>query len=160
MIVKLEFDTIVRIKTILEQFGTLSGLLCNVDKTTLLPIGENIQVDNRIWDLGFIIAEKVTILGLELDKNGATDLNFSRVVEKIRSIIANWVPYNLSLPGRINIAKSLMYSQMNYLGCFLPFPVEHISAIDSIITTFVKGKINIAKKKTVSQSKTWRFGPI
>ncbi len=147
MIVKLEYDTILRIKTILEQFGSLSGLLCNVDKTTLLPIGQNFQIDNRIRDLGFIIVDKVTILGLELDRNGVTAENFVKLIEKIRAIIANWVPYNLSLPGRINIAKSLMYSQINYLGCFLPFPEEHISVIDSIITCFVKGKINIAKKR-------------
>jgi hypothetical protein len=49
----------------LEQFGILSGLLCNVDKTTLLPIGQNLHIDNRIRDLGFVIVEKVTILGLE-----------------------------------------------------------------------------------------------
>jgi hypothetical protein len=158
MIVKLEFDTIVRIKSILEQFGTLSGLLCNVDKTTLLPIGENLQIDNRIRELGFIIAEKVTILGLELDRNGVTDLNFSRVSEKIRSIVGNWIPYNLSLPGRINIAKSLMYSQINYLGCFLPFPAEYINTIDSIITTFVKGKINIAKKRLYLSPKQGGLG--
>jgi hypothetical protein len=67
MIVKLEYETIVRIKTILEQFGILSGLLCNVDKTTLFPIGQNIQIDNRIRDLGFVIVEKVTVLGLLFD---------------------------------------------------------------------------------------------
>ncbi len=62
MIVKLEYETILRIKTILEQFGSLSGLLCNVEKTTLLPIGQNLQIDNRIRDLGFIIVDKVTSL--------------------------------------------------------------------------------------------------
>ncbi len=91
--------------------------------------------------------EKVTILGLEISGDGVTNNNFVRIVDKIRSLIANWVPYKLSLPGRINIAKSLMYSQINYLGCFLKFPEEYINTIDGLITGFVKGKLNIAKKR-------------
>jgi hypothetical protein len=93
------------------------------------------------------VVDKVTFLGLEISKDGVTNNNFIRIVDKIRSIIANWVPYKLSLPGRINIAKSLMYSQINYLGCFIQFPTEHINAIDSLITVFVKGRLNIAKKR-------------
>jgi hypothetical protein len=58
-----------------------------------------------------------------------------------------WRPFNLSLPGRINIAKTMMYSQINYLGCFLPVPAEIISLIDSLITNYVKGTLNIAKKR-------------
>jgi hypothetical protein len=147
MFVSLDFETIARIKTILEQFGSISGLLCNVEKTTLLPIGRDIRLDDRIRDLGFVIVEKVTILGLDINKDGVIDSNFIKIIEKIRSIIANWIPYNLSLPGRINVAKSLMYSQINYLGCFLQFPTEYSNAIDNMITGFVKGKLNIAKKR-------------
>jgi hypothetical protein len=147
MFVSLDFETVARIKTILEQFGSISGLLCNVEKTTLLPIGQNILLDDRIRDLGFVIVEKVTILGLDINRDGVTNSNFIRLLEKIRSIIANWTPYNLSLPGRINVAKSLMYSQINYLGCFLHLPAEYSSAIDNMITGFVKGKLNIAKKR-------------
>ena len=40
-----------------------------------------------------------------------------------------------------------MYSQINYLGCFLHFPAEYSNAIDNMITGFVKGKLNIAKKR-------------
>ncbi len=147
MFVNLDYETIARIKTILEQFGNLSGLLCNVEKTTLLPVGHNIQVDDRIRDLGFAVVDKVTVLGLEICRDGVTDNNFVRIVDKIRSIIANWIPYKLSLPGRINIAKSLMYSQINYMGCFLHFPTEYINAIDGLITGYVKGRLNIAKKR-------------
>jgi hypothetical protein len=116
MFVNLDYETIARVKIILEQFGNLSGLLCNVEKTTLLPVGQNVLVDDRIRELGFVVVDKVTVLGLEICSDGITNNNFVRIVDKIRSIIANWVPYKLSLPGRINIAKSLMYSQINYLG--------------------------------------------
>jgi hypothetical protein len=42
----------------------MSGLVCNVEKTVLLHIGTNEDFDERMRDLGFIIADKVTILGL------------------------------------------------------------------------------------------------
>jgi hypothetical protein len=158
MFVSLDFETLSRIKTILEQFGSISGLLCNVEKTTLLAVGQNIQLDDRIRDLGFVIVDKVTILGLEISRDGATNSNFTRLVEKIRSIIANWILYKLSLPGRINIAKSLMYSQINYLGCFLQFPTEYINSIDNMITGFVKGKLNIAKKRLYLNPKEGGLG--
>jgi hypothetical protein len=94
MLIKLDFDTLSRIKVILEQFGIISGLRCNVEKTNLLPIGENIIIDDRIYDLGFNIVDSLTVLGLEIDSNGATEKNFSRIAEKIKSLIANWRPYN------------------------------------------------------------------
>jgi hypothetical protein len=60
--------------------------------------------------------------------------------------VNRWRPYNLSLPGRICIAKSMMYSQLNYIGCFLTIPECFISIYDNMITGFVKGKLNIARK--------------
>ncbi len=125
----------------------MSGLVCNVDKTVLVPIGVEAEIDNRIRELGFVISDKVTILGLEIDRNGHTNDNFVKLVEKIRMQIRTWLPFNLSLPGRIAIAKSMLYSQINYLGCFLPIPEAVITECDTLITSFVKGPLNIAKKR-------------
>ncbi len=72
MLVKLNYDNLFRIKYILEEFGNMSGLVCNVEKTMLLPIGDIHQIDHRIADLGFSFVEKLTILGLNIDKNGVT----------------------------------------------------------------------------------------
>jgi hypothetical protein len=158
MLIKLEYETLLRVKLILEQLGNISGLLCNVEKTNLLPLGENINFDERIYELGFNIVNKLTVLGLEVDRNGVTENNFSRIADKINALIANWRPYNLSLPGRINIAKSLLYSQINYLGCFQSFPARYIEIIDNAITSFVKGKLNIAKKRLYTTPKEGGLG--
>ncbi len=142
VIVKYTYENLLYIKTILEEFGNLSGLVCNVEKTVILPIGNNVNVDDRIVTLGFQLADKLTILGLELNNKGFTEKNFDNIVQKIRSQVGAWRPYNLSLPGRINIAKTMLYSQINYLGCFLPMPVETIRIIDGLITDYVKGNLN------------------
>jgi hypothetical protein len=110
-------------------------------------LGPNVMLEDRIRDIGFQIADSITILGLEIDKKGQTMGNFTKIKEKIQSIITMWGPFQLSLPGRINIAKSLLYSQINYLGCFLQIPPAITNEIDSLITAFVKGKLNIAKKR-------------
>jgi hypothetical protein len=41
----------------------------------------------------------------------------------------------------------MLYSQINYLGCFLPIPKEYLVIYDQLITNFVKGKLNIARKR-------------
>jgi hypothetical protein len=125
----------------------MSGLVCNVEKTVLLPVGTNTPIDERIINLGFSISNKITILGAEIDCNGFTEQNFLNIKKKIVANVNAWKPFNLSLPGRINIAKSLLYSQINYLGCFLPIPDNILIVWDTLITDFVKGKLNIAKKR-------------
>jgi hypothetical protein len=147
VIVKYTYENLLHIKNVLEDFGNLSGLVCNVEKTVILPIGNNVIIDDRIATLGFQPADKLTILGLEINNMGFTEKNFDNIVQKIRSQVGAWRPYNLSLPGRINIAKTMLYSQINYLGCFLPMPVETIRIIDGLITDYVKGNLNIAKRR-------------
>jgi hypothetical protein len=62
---KLDRQTLLRIKTILEEFGLLSGLECNVEKTTVMCI--NSAVPDYMEEVGFEIVESVTILGLEIE---------------------------------------------------------------------------------------------
>jgi hypothetical protein len=125
----------------------ISGLVCNVEKTMLMVIGVEAPIDQRIKDLGFTITDSVTILGLNLNRNGVMGNNYQKIGQKIQGAINHWRPFNLSLPGRISIAKCMMYSQINYLGCFIPIPDNFITEYDRMITSFVKGKLNIAKKR-------------
>jgi hypothetical protein len=158
LIVKFTYENLLYIKTVLEEFGNLSGLVCNVEKTVILPIGNNVNDDGRIATLGFKLVERVTILGLEINGNGFTEGNFESIIQKIRSQLGTWRPFNLSLPGRINIAKSMLYSQINYLGCFLPVPIETTRIIDMLITDYVKGNLNIAKKRLYLAPEHGGFG--
>jgi hypothetical protein len=147
MLIKLNYENLLRVKCILEHFGNISGLVCNVEKTMLFPIGDIEQMDPRIADLGFSIVDNVIILGLKIDKQGSTADNSQVIMSKIKKQIAVWRPFNLSLPGRINIAKTMLYSQINYLGCFLPMSDAVLAEYDNAIVNFVKGKLNVAKKR-------------
>jgi hypothetical protein len=91
------------VKRILESFGEMSGLICNVEKTMLLPIGADVLPGDQILELGFSVVDEVTILGLKIDKRGWKLENLNNIAEKIRRQISIWRPFNLSLPGRITV---------------------------------------------------------
>ena len=120
-LVLMDQGSLQRIKDILENFGILSGLRCNIEKTVLIPVGHIAPVPDQILNMGFEIKDSATILGMEIN-NINTNFNSSaqKIAEKIKKE-ANWrARFNLSLPGRINVTKSMLYSQLNYLGGFLP----------------------------------------
>jgi hypothetical protein len=125
----------------------MSGLECNVKKNTVLIIGDVEEIDKRIFNIGFKLVDSVTILGMEINGRGNLDSNFERMIKKLKSLVTHWKTFKLSLSGRINIAKSMLYSQVNYLGTFLPIPQRVLDEIDSIITNFVQCNIKVAKKR-------------
>jgi hypothetical protein len=73
--------------------------------------------------MGFQIKKSLKILGMSVSNNLVDDTEKSvrQITQKILDNITKWERFNLSLPGRILIAKSILYSQINYLGCFLEF---------------------------------------
>ena len=145
---KMEHASLLRIKSILEEFRILSGLACNVEKTTLLQFGSDDPIDNAILALGFDVREEVTLLGLKINRNCSNFVSSKLdIKEKIQKQIRFWVRFDLSLPGRINVAKTFMYAQINYLGCFLPTDENFLEGIETIIETYVKGSLNISKER-------------
>jgi len=107
----LNFESLNSLKGILESFGTFSGLKCNLEKTSVLQVGNIIPVSEEIAELGFSFVEKFTLLGMEISNNFANlQACHDITIRKIISIINFWKRFRLSLPGRINIAKTLLIS--------------------------------------------------
>jgi hypothetical protein len=106
--VKAEYETLKKIKESLIDFGFISGLCTNVEKTTIMRIGNrDSMLDPRIPDLGFAFVDEMKVLGFEIDsKVENLDRNFDNCITKMRKTVGNWSRFRLSLPGRIAIAKS------------------------------------------------------
>jgi hypothetical protein len=137
-----------RLKEILDQFELLSGLECNVEKSHLLPVGNDRAVPVTIRAIGFEVLDEITVLGIKIKgSDGSTSSTESTVTNKIKSNITFWSCFNLSLPGRICIAKTMLCSQLNYMGCFLPVSYKFVTDSENQIADFVKGNINISSKK-------------
>jgi exonuclease III len=148
VLAKAEREGLLAIKVILVDFAVISGLKVNFEKCILIPIGFRGPVPNFFEESGFRVDNKATILGMviyndiNLFKN-----NYNMIIESLVSIRNFWARFNLSLPGRIAVAKTLMLSKVGYLGCFLEPDPEQIEEIHTIITSFVKGKLTVASSK-------------
>ena len=106
--------------SLLDQFSNISGLSCNLDKSALMYIGSDQPLPEYALQYGFTVVDHITILGMKIKKN-LENLSECHIVteQKITKIINFWERFNLSLPGRINIAKTLLLSQISYLGCII-----------------------------------------
>jgi len=143
-----ELESLRSLKKILSDFGAFSGLQCNVDKTVLMQVGLIEPPPAEITDLGFVHVNSIKILGMEIDQNlEFLDQNFVSIHEKIKKTISYWNRYNLTLPGRINIIKSLLISLVNHLGCFL-MPKHHtLLGIQKSLDDFALGTLRVARNR-------------
>ena len=105
----------------IQHFHKISGLACNIDKTSVIPIGKNSDKNDILCkDLKMVWDNTFTILGFDIDnKLENLDKNFEKAKEKIRALIRKWKPYHLSLRGRITIAKTKLISQIIYISTVL-----------------------------------------
>jgi hypothetical protein len=108
----------------------------------------NSNVPDYMAEIGFAVVDSVTILGLEIEgDSGEFNRTFERIHTKVRNNIATWKRFNLSLPGRVCIAKTMLYSQVNYIGCFLVIPEQFVKRISDLICDYVCGDLNLAEKR-------------
>ena len=95
----MDLSSLGRIKEILTNFGNISGLVCNVEKTCLMQIGSDLPIEREITELGFNIVDQMTILGMKIGRE--PDQNFRDICSKVHKQVLFWIRFNLSLPGRI-----------------------------------------------------------
>jgi len=148
LLVKMDFENLRQIVLILQNFEEISGLGCNFEKTSLMPVGNINVLDNNIIELGFSITNEIVLLGAKIKNTGTSyDANSQEILRKINKQINFWKRFNLSLPGRICVSKTFLYSQINYLGSFLPFSDDVMRGMSLMIENFVRGNLKIGKKK-------------
>jgi hypothetical protein len=142
----LENIAIFTIKTVLSSFAILSGLRCNVDKSQILVFGTEV-IPDFISESGFTVSNEIKILGFKITKNHQDIAkNFEPAVEKIKKSATFWSRFKLSLPGRINVAKTLMLSQVGFHASILSIPEEKITETQQVIDRFVTGNFKFDKK--------------
>ena len=125
----------------IQHFHKISGLACNLDKTSVIPIGSNSNKEDQICkDLNMVWEDTFTILGFHIDnKLEKLDLNYSKVKDKIKALIRKWKPYHLSLRGRLTIAKTKLVSQITYISTVLTPNSATIADLQTLINNFVMG---------------------
>ena len=122
----------------LEEYGKLSGLKLNMEKTEGMWIGQN-KHDKR-KPLGISWAEApIKILGIYMSYNEQKNnvLNFEEKIKKCKQIIHLWHTRNLTLQGRIQIIKTFIMSQFSYVTSVLIIPEKYQKQIDTMIFQFI-----------------------
>ena len=110
-------ENIINVKTILDNFGKLSGLIINAEKTQVLPINVTQDFAENIAETGFSIVKNLTILGVDISENfDLEETNFNKLMVKIRGMAIFWEKFKLLIVGQINIAKNIP-TLTNWLFC-------------------------------------------
>jgi hypothetical protein len=88
------------------------------------------------------------LLGVKIDKNLKNlQTNFDRAKVNMQKIVNFWSRFNLSLTGRINVAKCFLLSQVNYLGCIINPDPPTLLWMQNLINKFCTGPLRIALEK-------------
>ena len=108
------------------------------DENTLCP-DLNLKWETEFNILGFVIDNKLQKL----------DQNFQKWNDKVKAIIFKWRAYNLSINGRVTIAKTLLLPHYTCIGCVLDkISVNHYNNIQKILDHFVLYNSYLEPSKT------------
>ncbi len=150
-ITKLDRGSLIALKTTSVDFGTISGLKCNFEKSCVM-LTHDYNITNYdielIQQLGFKFVDEVTLLGLKINSKCDVQKNaFEVIATKINNLIDFWSKFHLTLPGRIAICNTLMIPQINYLGCFLQPDKDTLLKIQNRLDAYCVGNLKVAQSK-------------
>jgi hypothetical protein len=137
-------ESVGSLENILVQFSEISGLQCNFGKSSITFINET----PSDFSTKFMVTDSFTLLGAKIDKNLETiQDNFVDTRKKIIKNIYFWDRFELSLPGRICIAKTFLISQVNYLGSIILPNDDMLNDMQDMIDKFCTKGIKFAKNQ-------------
>jgi hypothetical protein len=143
-----EYSSLSTLKKVLDDFALFSGLNCNTEKTVLMQVGTKPDISDEIRSLGFVFSDSIHILGMDIDcELELLDSNFEKTISSLKKTIEFWNRFHLTLPGRINVIKSLLMSQVIYLGSFLMPSAVKLKKFQELLDNFALGKLNVAKNR-------------
>ena len=99
---------------ILEDFGKVSGLELNRNKTKLMRVGNLRHLTDRICGIGAF--KRIKILGIWFSATEDCQLdNVNPIIDSICVTMNMWRQRYLSIKGRITVSKSLLLSKFIYV---------------------------------------------
>ena len=152
---------IVELLNELEQFGKVSGCVCNKDKTNCVPLGaskhsENIALRELLGADN--VVNTFSALGIKFDNTSLANvvkINYADKIEKAREWADRWSRRYLTVYGKVTVIKTLLVSQFVYL--IIPLvtpPKEILNKIQVDMYKFIwGGKPDKIKRDVVNNSK-------
>ena len=107
----------------LEEFGKISGLNLNKEKTKAIWLGTWANKREKPLGLKWVNCARFLGIYLSYDKKGNDFQNFDLKVQKLQTNQEIWRARDLTLFGRVLIIKSLGLSQLFFRHPTLTFPI-------------------------------------
>ena len=126
--------------SVLEIFGSISGLKMNTDKTKIVWIGRK-RFSKEKMSTSVPLSwgnNEFDLLGIHYTVNLSeiTTHNYDKAITAIEKIVSTWSKRMLTPFGKITIVKTFLLSKLNHLFVSLPTPPN--STIDKINNIFYK----------------------
>jgi hypothetical protein len=136
-------DEIVAVKDILHAFGCASGLVTNLEKSSIHPIRcEDIDLDHVLQPFhGTRGNFPCRYLGLQLHTRPLRKIHIQPLIEKIGNRLAGWKGNLLNRAGRLTLVSSVLSSMPTYHLSVFPSRFGHANALTgSGVPFFGKGR--------------------
>ena len=116
-------ESVRKLVCLVNEFGSVSGLDLNVNKSKLMWLGSTRQICRNVS--GIPAVRRVKILGIWFSSTeDCVSANLDPVINSINVTINMWGQRDLSIKGRITVAKSLLISKLIYI-----MPCASLSAV-------------------------------
>ena len=144
------------LKIIFNNFYLLSGLRMNLAKTSIVPVAAarlNQDFCDAITEEGFILSNSFTVLGYKID-NQLKELrqNIKTILSKMERISSFWSKFsNITIFGRLALAKTYLISQLSYLSPILSFSQNDFNTFDNVIIDFIKKGSSFYRKDNITK---------
>lgn len=132
----------------IQQFSKASGLSLNLSKCELMSIKEC----NLTEICNIKVRDQVSYLGIIITKNelGRCSINFNPLIESTQRKLCAWLQRDLSLKGRILLAKAEGLSRLTYAALSLSVDTAILKKIDTMLLNFVwKNKTHFVRKSVL-----------
>jgi hypothetical protein len=97
---------------------------------------------------GIKVQTECKLLGVLIDNKGKNiNSNWEKCKTKIRGLINYWNQYNLTLTGRVLVAKTFLLSQVSFYLGIIPLDLNMGRQIEEMIEKYAIGKLQIAKDR-------------
>ena len=150
-------ESLTGVTNVIENFGKLSGLRMNKDKTQAMLFGLNSEnAIPTVETMGFEWVQEIEILGVTITCNlkNMELHNFDTKYEAIEKMLKHWSYRTLNLEGRITITKFLALPKLTHLATVLPeLDNQKAKKVEDLTTRFIWKTLEDQRNKKKHESK-------
>ena len=140
--------------TIFQRFSNISGLKMNKNKTEAIWLGRDKNNAHQYHNLKWV--KQIKILGIHFNSRVQAqniDVNWESKVDNMKRTMKLWSRGNLSIYGKILLAKAFIISQFIYTMQSIGIPDDILTKINRELFAFIwKKKCNNKNKKQKQKS--------